>query len=60
MIGIQIPGGPPRDLPARLAAERIFVSVRGHAIRVSPHLYNTEEDIERLFAALAEHLGGSA
>jgi selenocysteine lyase/cysteine desulfurase len=27
--------------------------VRSESVRVSPHLYNTEEDINRLFAALS-------
>ena len=31
---------------------RVYVSVRGDSIRVSPHLYNTPADIERLFATL--------
>jgi selenocysteine lyase/cysteine desulfurase len=26
--------------------------VRGESVRVSPHLYNTQRDVERLFAAL--------
>lgn len=29
-------------------AERIFVSIRGNSIRVSPHLYNSELDLQRL------------
>lgn len=52
MIGISKPGGFPRDLPQRLAAEHVFVSVRGTSIRISPHLYNTDTDIDRLFAIL--------
>ncbi|MEJ2156617.1 MAG: hypothetical protein P8X96_14855 [Desulfobacteraceae bacterium] len=52
MIGIVSTGGLPEDLPNRLAQEKIFVSVRGNAIRIAPHLYTTETEIERLFAAL--------
>ena len=37
----------------RLAEKKIFVSVRGTSIRVSPHLYNTEEDITRLVSVLS-------
>jgi len=52
-LGLRFPGG---DLPAglldSLAAERVHVSVRGASMRVTPHLYNTEEDVDRLFAAL--------
>jgi cysteine desulfurase/selenocysteine lyase len=32
----------------RLASKGIVVSARAHGIRVSPHFYNTEEEIERL------------
>jgi selenocysteine lyase/cysteine desulfurase len=53
MIGLRAEGPLPADLPARLAAEQVFVSVRGNSIRVSPHLYNTPGDVERLFAVLA-------
>jgi len=30
----------------------VFVSVRGPSVRVSPHLYNTEKDIEQFFDVL--------
>lgn len=43
----------PDDLPARLAAERIYVSVRGgRSLRVTPHVYNDERDVARLSEAL--------
>lgn len=38
----------------RLAKEKIYVSLRGSSIRVTPHLYNTEQDVDRLLAALRE------
>ena len=38
----------PADLPARLSSAGVYVSVRGTAIRVSPHLYNTQEDVDRI------------
>ena len=43
-------------LGARLAAENIHVSVRGASVRVTPHLYNNDEDIERFFDALGRLL----
>jgi selenocysteine lyase/cysteine desulfurase len=55
LIGVSKPGGFPRELPQLLAREKVFVSVRGESIRISPHLYNTETDIERLFQALQKH-----
>ncbi|MGA2337401.1 MAG: aminotransferase class V-fold PLP-dependent enzyme [Terriglobales bacterium] len=42
----------PKELPAMLAREKVFVSVRGSSIRVTPHVYNTVEDCERLIACL--------
>ncbi len=36
------------SIKEKLKQENIFVSFRGNAIRVSPHLYNTELDFDRL------------
>ena len=36
----------------RLREQKIYVSLRNHALRVAPYLYNTEEDIERLLRAI--------
>ena len=54
MIGLHLGPDAPKDLAGRLAAENVFVSVRGDSVRVSPHLYNTEDDVERLFGVLAK------
>ena len=56
LIGLHLASPPPPDLPNRLSAAGVYVSVRGSAIRVAPHLYNTEEDIDRLFRALEKGL----
>lgn len=39
-------------LYAKLQAENIYVSLREGNLRVSPHLFNTERDIDRLIAAI--------
>ncbi len=39
-----------------LAEQNVFVSVRGSAIRVSPHVFNDESDLERLYVALKDAL----
>jgi selenocysteine lyase/cysteine desulfurase len=52
MVGLKLGSAAPEDLAARLAAEGVFVSVRGESMRVSPHLYNTERDVDRLFEVL--------
>ena len=51
-LGLGFPKGIPERLPGSLAEQKVFVSVRGNSVRVTPHLYNTDEDVERLFAAL--------
>jgi selenocysteine lyase/cysteine desulfurase len=56
MIGLGLGPEAPRELAIRLAEENVLVSVRGHNLRVSPHLYNMERDVERLFDALARHV----
>lgn len=43
---------PTEALFERLTAERIMVSVRGGGIRVSPHYYNTEEEIAQVLATI--------
>ncbi|MGD9182964.1 MAG: aminotransferase class V-fold PLP-dependent enzyme [Desulfobacterales bacterium] len=52
LLGIRFPEGVPTDLVERLSYNQIYVSVRGNSIRISPHLYNTEHDIEKLFKTL--------
>ena len=42
----------PKELPEMLAREKVFVSVRGSSIRVTPHVYNTVDDGDRLLACL--------
>jgi selenocysteine lyase/cysteine desulfurase len=36
----------------KLRAAQIFVSLREGALRISPHLYNSERDIDRLLTVL--------
>ena len=52
IIGISKPGGFKKELPQLLAQENVYVSVRGASIRISPHVYNDDKDIERLFGIL--------
>jgi selenocysteine lyase/cysteine desulfurase len=38
----------PQELVAKLRQKGIVVSARAHGIRVSPHFYNTEDEIDKL------------
>jgi len=42
----------PNGLIERLQADRIYISQRKGTLRISPHLYNTNSDVDRLFEAL--------
>ena len=52
LIGVAKPGGFAKDLPQLFGQENVFVSVRGESVRISPHLYTTDQDIDRLFTVL--------
>jgi len=50
--------GIPAELPDILARQKVFVSVRGSSIRVTPHVYNLATDGDRLIACLRQIAGG--
>jgi selenocysteine lyase/cysteine desulfurase len=58
-LGLRFNGGVPEELLPALASKNIFVSVRGDSMRVTPHLYNTDNDIERLLEALTPYSAAS-
>ncbi len=51
-LGLRFPDGPPNGLLDHLVAHRVYVSLRGDSMRVTPHLYNNDADTERLLSAL--------
>lgn len=51
-LGLRAAASLPHDLLSRLAAEQVFVSVRGSALRITPHVYNDVNDVERLMGVL--------
>jgi selenocysteine lyase/cysteine desulfurase len=48
--------GMPAGLVEGLATEGVYVAARLRRLRISPHVYNDEEDVERFVAALAPRL----
>ena len=55
-LGLQFDQGVPDTLLADLAKDKIYVSARGNSLRVTPHLYNTEEDADKLIRSLKKVL----
>lgn len=51
---------PPPGVVEKLAAKQIYISVRGPSIRITPHVYNTVEEIEKVSGALLEIMGKKA
>lgn len=55
-LGLQFDQGVPKTLLKELAEDNIYVSARGNSLRVTPHLYNTEEDADKLIHSLKKVL----
>jgi selenocysteine lyase/cysteine desulfurase len=51
IISLGFRNGMPKELVGRLAAERIYVAARLGRMRISPHVYNDEADIDRFLDA---------
>ena len=61
LFGLRLPGG--ADVVALrdgLSRRKVSVSIRGDAIRVSPHVYNNMADVEALVEGLAVHQTATA
>ena len=54
IVSLSREGVEAREVAERLAAQGIVVADRAGRLRVSPHVYNTEEEVDRALAALAE------
>ncbi len=47
IICAAFPEGMPLDFPKRLAAENVYAAPRLGRLRISPHVYNDEQDVDR-------------
>jgi selenocysteine lyase/cysteine desulfurase len=52
ILSLSFPRGVPEQLFERLAAENVYVASRLGRLRVSPHVYNDEADVDRFIAVL--------
>ncbi len=57
LTGVRLPAGVnPEGLKTAAAEAGVFVSFRGNAVRVSTHVFNNEQDFERLTAVFEKFL----
>jgi len=56
-LGLRFPRGVPDGLLEELKKDRVYLSVRGDSLRVTPHLYNSDADVDRLMHALEHTIG---
>lgn len=56
ILSVAFPGQSPEEIARKLGAANVIVSVRD-AIRISPHLYNDENDIDRLIQVIDDVVG---
>ncbi|QQS14497.1 MAG: aminotransferase class V-fold PLP-dependent enzyme [Rhodospirillales bacterium] len=47
ILSLEFPGGMPADLVPRLAAAQVYAAPRLGRLRLSPHVYNDEADVDR-------------
>jgi selenocysteine lyase/cysteine desulfurase len=57
ILSLGFKGGVPDTLINALAADSVYVAPRLGRMRISPHAYNDEADVDRLVAALKRHVG---
>jgi selenocysteine lyase/cysteine desulfurase len=56
ILSLGFEGGLPNGFTEGLASEGVYVAARLGRLRVSPHVYNDEDDADRFVAALAKRL----
>jgi selenocysteine lyase/cysteine desulfurase len=59
LLGVPLPAEALARVAPALEAARCYPAVRGSSLRLSPHLFVTDDDVDRLLGALAGALGTS-
>jgi selenocysteine lyase/cysteine desulfurase len=55
ILSLAFPKGMPLGLVAQLAAENVYVAPRLGRLRISPHVYNDEADVDRFIETFCRH-----
>ena len=53
-LGLRRVGGWPADLQARFETRGVLINLRGDVLRVAPHLFTNQRDIDALLGCLSE------
>jgi selenocysteine lyase/cysteine desulfurase len=56
-LSLSFPNGLPHGLAEKCAEAKVYVSIRGQSLRITPHLYNSDDDVDRLFSVLGSLAG---
>jgi selenocysteine lyase/cysteine desulfurase len=59
VLSLGFPGGMPPGLIEALADRQVFVATRLGRLRISPHVYNDEADVDAFLAAFRDLRGGA-
>ena len=60
ILSVSLPDGMPGPLAERLAAQGAYAAPRLGRLRISPHVYNDEVDVDRFVAAFARAMREAA
>ena len=58
ILSLGFPQGMPEGLVERLAAEKVYAAPRLGRLRISPHVYNDEADVDRFVEAFRRAMEG--
>ena len=53
IVSFRKPGSPPQEILRDLQASRIVGRIHADFVRLSPHFYNTEDEVDRVIDVLS-------